>query len=101
MNSILKQPAPSIQKESPSLAQVFEETTLVNLKNIEEAETLMKKLKFLGLNYDPFHPEMSSECREVMENLRLPLNLENPYQATNILLRLLDKTEERINNLKQ
>jgi hypothetical protein len=61
----------------------------------------MKKLKFLGLNYDPFNPEVPSECQQVMENLGLTQHLKNPYLATNILLQLLDKTEERLNNLKQ
>lgn len=61
----------------------------------------MKKLKFLGLNFDPFAPEVSEECQQIMNNLGLTEHLKNPYQATNILLRLLDKTEDRVNNLKQ
>jgi len=66
-----------------------------------EAELTMTKLKFLGLNFDPFNPDIILECQQIMDNLRLTDHLKNPYLATNILLRLLDKTEERINNLKQ
>jgi hypothetical protein len=68
---------------------------------LEEAELTMKKLKFLGLNYDPFSQELSSECQQLMDNLELTTHLQNPYLATNVLLRLLDKTEERLNQFKQ
>jgi hypothetical protein len=77
----------------------FENKLLV--LELMEAELTMKKLKFLGLNFDPFVPEATVECQEVMDSLGLTDHLKNPYLATNILLRLLDKTEERINNLKQ
>lgn len=77
------------------------EARLLEIKKVEEAELLMKKLQFLGLNFDPFSPENSSECRQVMDNLGLTEHLKNPYLATNMLLRLLDKTEEQLNKLKQ
>lgn len=71
------------------------------MKNVEEVELLMKKLQFLGLNFDPFQGETSSECIQIMEQLGCAHHMKNPYLATNILLRLLDKTEEQLNNLKQ
>ncbi len=64
-------------------------------------EMLMKKLQFLGSNFDPFGAETSTECQAIMDSLQLTTHLQNPYLATNILLRLLDKTEERLNSLKQ
>jgi hypothetical protein len=64
-------------------------------------EILMKKLQFLGSNFDPFGAEASPECQAIMDTLQLTTHLQNPYLATNILLRLLDKTEERLNSLKQ
>lgn len=76
------------------------ENLLLNM-DINGTELLMKKLKFLGVNFDPFAPEVTTECQRIMENLNLTEQFKNPYLATNILLRLLDKTEERINNLKQ
>ncbi len=69
--------------------------------DVLEVELLMKKLQFLGLNFDPFQNESSTECTEIMNQLGITTHMQNPYLATNILLRLLDKTEERLNNLKQ
>ncbi len=99
MNSLLKNtPAPT--KETPeNFVMEFEKNLLA--QGLIEAELVMTKLKYLGLNFDPFHHEVTSECQQIMENLGLTEHLKNPYLATNILLRLLDKTEERVNNLKQ
>jgi len=99
MNSLLKNtPAPA--KETPeNFVLEFEKNLLA--QSLIEAELVMTKLKYLGLNFDPFHHEVTSECQQIMDNLGLTEHLKNPYLATNILLRLLDKTEERVNNLKQ
>lgn len=75
-----------------------------NLKaqtDFRTVEMLMKKLQFLGSNFDPFGAGVSEECQAIMDSLQLTTHLQNPYLATNILLRLLDKTEERLNSLKQ
>ncbi len=66
-----------------------------------KVETLMKQLQFLGSNFDPFGAEISDECQTIMNTLDLTLHFQNPYLATNILLRLLDKTEEKLNSFKQ
>lgn len=71
------------------------------MNDLLEVELLMKKLQFLGINFDPFQVETGNECGQIMDQLGLTDHMRNPYLATNILLRLLDKTEERINNLKQ
>lgn len=99
MNSLQKQA--EISGERPEDFVISFEKNLLLLQSVPEVETLMKKLQFLGINYDPFQEEVSGECRQVMENLGLTRHLQNPYQATNILLRLLDKTEEQLNKLKQ
>ena len=99
MNSLLKQ-----TKETPGESPenfVIEFEKKLNTMTLTDADLTMKKLKFLGLNFDPFAPEVSEECQQIMDNLGLTEHLKNPYQATNILLRLLDKTEDRVNNLKQ
>lgn len=77
------------------------ENNLLQMNNIVEVELLMKKLQFLGINFDPFMQEIENECGQIMDQLALREHMMNPYLATNILLRLLDKTEERLNNLKQ
>ncbi len=95
----MKQALSSTQATPENFVQKFE-SQLVAM-GVLEAELTMTKLKFLGLNFDPFNPEVTTECQQIMENLDLTDHLKNPYLATNILLRLLDKTEERVNNLKQ
>ncbi len=71
------------------------------MRDLEEVERLMKKLQFLGLNFDPFQQETGSECDQILEQLGLRSLMVNPYESTNILLRLLDKTEEKLKTLKQ
>jgi hypothetical protein len=99
MNSLLKQTNTETTGTPEDFVTEFEKKILAY--GILEAELIMTKLKFLGVNYDPFNPEVTTECQQIMENLGLTDHLQNPYLATNILLRLLDKTEERVNNLKQ
>lgn len=99
MNSLLKQTINDAPETPEDFVMEFEKKMLAY--GILEAELIMTKLKFLGVNYDPFNPEVTSECQQIMDNLGLAVHLQNPYLATNILLRLLDKTEERVNNLKQ
>ena len=99
MNSLLKQTTPPTQETPENFVMEFEKRLLAT--GLLEAELTMTKLKFLGLNFDPFNPDVTSECQQIMDNLGLTEHLKNPYLATNILLRLLDKTEEQVNNLKQ
>lgn len=99
MNSLLKNTAPSVQETPENFVLEFENMLLV--AGLLEADLIMTKLKFLGINFDPFNPDVTTECQQIMDNLKLTDHLKNPYLATNILLRLLDKTEERVNNLKQ
>ena len=99
MNSLLKQTSISDRETPETFVLKFEQKLLVI--DLFEAELTMTKLKFLGLNFDPFNQEVSTECQQIMDNLGLTDHLKNPYLATNILLRLLDKAEERVNNLKQ
>jgi hypothetical protein len=98
----------SLQQTSESPGSISPEDFVkefeAKLEREQDAETVEKlhvKLQFLGLNFDPFAGEASGECRQVMQSLGLTQHLSNPYLATNLLLRLLDKTEERINQLKQ
>jgi len=77
------------------------EAKLDQMNEFSEVEKLLLKLQFLGNNYDPFFGRPEDECQQIVENLNLTPHLQNPYEATNIILRLLDKTEERLNALKQ
>lgn len=98
MNSLQKQT--EISGDSPENYVASFEKNLIGLVLVTEVELLMKKLQFLGMNYDPFG-EINAECQQIIDNLNLTIHLQNPYLATNILLRLLDKTEEHLNKLKQ
>ncbi len=77
------------------------EKNLIHETDFAKVDILMKQLQFLGSNFDPFGAEISGECQAIMDKLDLTMHFRNPYLATNILLRLLDKTEERLNSLKQ
>jgi hypothetical protein len=100
MNSLTKQNITPSENSHEVYVASFENNLLV-MKDVLEVELLMKKLQFLGINFDPFQNEIKSECNQIMDQLGLTDHMRNPYLATNILLRLLDKTEERLNNLKQ
>lgn len=100
MNSLLKQNSTASTSSHETFLVSFEKNLLA-MNDVLEVELLMKKLQFLGINFDPFQGEIGNECEQIMLNLGLTDHMKNPYLATNILLRLLDKTEERLNNLKQ
>lgn len=99
MNSLQK--LSEISGDTPESYVLSFEKTLGKLHAAREVEMLMKKLQYLGLHFDPFAGEITSECQQVMDQLGLSLHLQNPYLATNLILRLLDKTEEHLNKLKQ
>lgn len=98
MNSLQKQAA--IAGTSPDEYMVSFENNLAAMTKFTDVDLLMKKLQFLGNNFDPFN-EVTSECQQIMDDLGLTTHLQDPYLATNILLRLLDKTEEQLKKLKQ
>lgn len=98
MSSLLKTVPAKAPAPQDYLSQF--EAKILAMNTLEEVELLFKKLKFLGIHFDPFASDLSPECHSIMTQLDLHLYLDNPYQMTNMLLRLLDKTEERINNLK-
>lgn len=100
MNSVLKQPEAKVSISHEDFVLSFE-NNLLTIQDVFEVELILKKLQFLGLNFDPFQNEIGTECETIMSQLKLADHMKNPYLATNILLRLLDKTEERLNNLKQ
>lgn len=99
MNSFLKQESSKEIPNHESFVMSFE-NKMSAMQNISEIELIYKKLKYLGLNLDPFSSEVPTECQQIMDSLGLSLHMKNPYLATNILLRLLDKAEEQLNKLK-
>jgi hypothetical protein len=100
MNSLLNQTSHSETRPNEDFLNSFEKS-LLEMKDLTEVEKLMNKLQFLGLNFDPFQGIVGNESEQILDQLGLKEHLRDPYSATNIILRLLDKTEERLNNLKQ
>ncbi len=99
MNSLQKKSSLPKPESHETYVSSFEKQ--VGKSKLSEVELLMKQLQFLGKNFDPFQDEIGQECGQIVEKLGLTDHLKNPYLATNIILRLLDITEERLNNLKQ
>ncbi|GEM_PF-1269794 len=71
------------------------------LDDFEKVDLIFKKLHFLGIHFDPFQDVEIPEVKQIIEQLGLITHLSNPYQATNLLLQLLDDAEERLKQLKQ
>ncbi len=99
MNSFQKQSQAEVVISDHDVISSFE-NRLHSMTEAHEIELLFKKLQFLGLHFDPFQIEIKSECIQILDQLKLTEHLKNPYLATNILLRLLDLTEEKLKNLK-
>ena len=100
MNSLQKQNKTGVGFSDQDVLISFE-NQLESMTTFSEVELLFKKLQFLGLNFDPFQSEIESECVQILDQLKLTEQMKNPYLATNILLRLLDLTEEKLKSLKQ
>jgi phosphoglucomutase len=73
---------------------------LSQLDELTKVDLIFKKLHFLGIHFDPFQEVTVPEVQQIIEQMNLEIHLSNPYQATNILLQLLDDTEERLKQLK-
>jgi len=101
MNSLQKhEEAQKLLSRSEDVIFHFE-IYLKSIQKISEVKKLMKKLKYLGLNFDPFSVEISQECLDVLKSLRLDHQNSDPYGVTNIILRLIDLTEEKLNQFNQ
>lgn len=99
MNSLLKQSKTEVRISDQDVIACYE-LHLRSMTEVYEVELLFKKLQFLGLHFDPFQSEIKSECVQILDQLKLTEHVKNPYLATNILLRLLDLTEEKLKTLK-
>ncbi len=65
MNSLMKQALSATQETPENFVQKFENQ--LGSMDVLEAEMTMTKLKFLGLNFDPFNPEVTTECQQIMD----------------------------------
>lgn len=74
--------------------QVFEE--YINKLGKKELELVIKKLNYLCLDFDPYLMEKSTDVENTLNEFELNSFCSNPFKFTNILLQMLDKTENLI-----
>ena len=76
------------------LVKSFEENLLKLDK--QELDLVIKKLSFLCLNYDPYDSDIEDEVENIINEYQLEEYTSNPFEFTNIVLQILDKTENII-----
>jgi hypothetical protein len=61
-----------------------------------ELDLVIKKLNFLCHNFDPYDDHKSTEVENIISEFELDEFTSNPFEFTNVLLQILDKTENNI-----
>lgn len=92
MSATTNTPQVSEYASGPSALEQF----VASLKRVRSLKTVklhQQRLSFLAQNFDPFVPEASAECAQVMALYQLEVT--DPYTFTNTLLRMLDILEEK------
>lgn len=69
----------------------------INKLGKKELDLVIKKLNYVCLNFDPYGQEPTTEVENIMNDYELTQFMSNPFDFTNILLQMLDKTD----NLKK
>lgn len=69
----------------------------INQLGKKELDLVIKKLNFVCLNFDPYEQEPTTEVENIMIDYELNEFMTNPFDFTNIVLQMLDKTD----NLKK
>jgi hypothetical protein len=72
MNSLQKQATAS--GNSPDEYVVSFEKNLATMTSFTDVDLLMRKLQFLGNNFDPFGNEVTGECQQIMDNMGLTIH---------------------------
>lgn len=102
MNSLLKNNTQNQTLISFDYLKKFQDK-VSKMSNREEVLLLQQKLKYLGLHYNPFSPHQETpeqnECHQIMTQLELLNFSHNPFEVTNLLLRLIDLLQEKLNHL--
>lgn len=70
--------------------------------DISAQKMILKKLNFLSFQIDPYDTDiLSSEEKNIISEFRLANFMDNPFEFTNILLKMIDITEIEINKKHQ
>jgi hypothetical protein len=74
--------------------QRFEE--YINKLGKKNLDLVIKKLNYLCLDFDPYQLEKSTEAQNILDEFELEQFCSNPFDFTNVVLQMLDKTENLI-----
>lgn len=72
----------------------FEE--YINKLGKKNLDLVIKKLNYLCLDFDPFELHRSNEAENILAEYELEQFCSNPFEFTNVVLQMLDKTENLI-----
>lgn len=70
--------------------------TSIKSMDSKALKMVIKKLNFLCLNFDPYSEHMSTEVENIINEYDLTPYTSNPFEFTNVVLQILDKTENII-----
>jgi len=88
-------------KEHQSERELFLKNFKNEIENFgpESLQLVIKKLNYLCLEFDPYQmDETSQTVSNILEEFSLSEYVSNPFDFTNVVLQLLDITEEKIKN---
>lgn len=70
--------------------------------DLSAQKMILKKLNFLSFQIDPYDIDnLSIEEKNIIGEFKLATFLDNPFEFTNILLKMIDLTEVEINKKHQ
>lgn len=78
------------------------ESFISSLKRVRSNKTLelhQKRLQFLAQNFDPFAGDVDNECQQILNFYAI--EIQDPFQFTNLVLQMLDALEERTRTLSR
>lgn len=72
----------------------FEE--YINKLGKKNLDLVIKKLNYLCLDFDPYQLDRSQEVQNIIDEFELEHFCSNPFDFTNTVLQMMDKTENLI-----
>ena len=69
----------------------------INKLGKKNLELVIKKLNYLCLDFDPYAADTSTEAENILDEFELDQFCSNPFDFTNVVLQMMDITE----NLKK
>lgn len=93
---------PKAHEQSLVLNRAFDFTNEIKDLDVDALKMTLKKLNYLSFEIDPYDLDgMGQEEKTIIEEFNISDFLANPFEFTNILLKMIDTTESLINNKYQ